>query len=47
VRNVKTDDRLFRKALSASAPEWWGEEAEITINRNVVCTPHVDKNNSE
>ena len=24
-----------------------GDETQITINRNVVCEPHVDKNNSE
>ena len=31
VRSLMTDDRLLRKALSAIAPEWWGQETEITI----------------
>ena len=26
---------------------WWGDEMQITVNRNVVCEPHVDTNNSE
>ena len=33
--------------MEAIAPEWWGDETQITMNRNVVCEPHVDKNNSE
>jgi len=47
VHNTKTQDLLLRKALSAVAPVWWGDETQITVNRNVVCKPHVDKNNSE
>ena len=47
VQNVQTQDRLPRKALEAIAPEWWGDETQIAINRDVVCEPHVDKNNSK
>ena len=40
-------DRLLRKALSEIAPEWWGEDTQITVNKNVECKPHMDKNNAE
>ena len=40
-------DRLLRQALSEIAPEWWGDQTHITVNRNVVCQPHVDGNNAD
>jgi len=40
-------DRLLRKALSEIAPEWWGEDTMIMVNKNVECRPHTDKNNAE
>ena len=47
VGHTTHQDRLLRSALELIAPEWWGEETHITINKNVVCCPHVDKNNAE
>ena len=47
VHNHTKQDQLLRQALSQIAPEWWGDETQITINKNVVCQPHVDKNNAE
>ena len=40
-------DRLLRAALELIAPEWWGNDTQITINNQIVCPPHVDKNNAE
>jgi hypothetical protein len=37
-------DALVRKAIEAIAPEWWGDETKIIVNRNVTCERHVDKN---
>ena len=47
VGHTTHQDRLLRAALEQVAPEWWGDDTHITINKNVVCCPHVDKNSSE
>ena len=39
-----TTDKLLRSALEAIAPEWWGEETQIVVNRNVQCARHTDAN---
>ena len=39
-----TTDKLLRTALEAIAPEWWGDETQIVVNRNVQCARHVDAN---
>ena len=33
--------------MSQIAPEWWDDDTQITVNKNVVCAPHVDSNNAE
>ena len=33
-------------AIKEVAPEWWGDETQITVTRNMACEPHVGKNNS-
>ena len=37
-------DRELVKSIEAIAPEWWGEETRICINRNVQCKRHKDGN---
>ena len=37
-------DRELVKAIEAIAPEWWGDETRICINRNVKCEGHKDCN---
>ena len=32
------------KSIEAIAPEWWGDETRICINRNVQCKRHKDGN---
>ena len=39
-----TTDRLLRAALKDIAPEWWGDETHIVVNRNVQCARHIDAN---
>ena len=39
-----TTDKLLRSALEAIAPEWWGDETHIVVNRNVQCARHLDAN---
>ena len=36
--------RELVEAIEAIAPEWWGEETRICINRNVQCERHKDGN---
>jgi hypothetical protein len=31
-------------AIKEIAPEWWGEETRITLNKDVVCQRHKDGN---
>ena len=33
-------DRELVKAIEDIAPEWWGEETRICLNRNVQCQRH-------
>ena len=37
-------DRELVKSIEAIAPEWWGDETRICINRNVQCKRHKDGN---
>ena len=37
-------DRDLIQAIEDIAPEWWGEETKICINRNVQCHRHKDGN---
>ena len=39
-----TTDKLLRSAIEAIAPEWWGDETHIVVNRNVQCARHTDAN---
>ena len=37
-------DILIRKAVKELAPEWFGEDTRIVLNRNVQCERHCDSN---
>ena len=37
-------DSLVRKAIEDIAPEWWGDETKIIVNRNLTCKRHTDHN---
>ena len=37
-------DQELRRAIEAIAPEWWGDETRICLNRNVTCARHKDGN---
>ena len=37
-------DKELTKAIEAIAPEWWGEETRVCLNRNVQCEKHKDGN---
>ena len=39
-----TTDKLLRIALEDIAPEWWGDESQVVVNRNVQCAKHRDSN---
>ena len=47
VHQTTKQDQLLRQAISGIAPEWWEDETCITVNKNVVCQPHVDGNNTD
>ena len=44
--NVVRQDKepVLYKAIKEIAPEWWGEETNITVNQDVVCQRHKDGN---
>ena len=37
-------DRKLVKAIAEIAPEWWGENTRVCLNRNVKCEKHRDGN---
>jgi len=39
----KTEHEL-REAIKVIAPEWWDDETQIILNKNVQCKRHRDKN---
>ena len=47
VRQTTKQDQLLRQALSEMAPEWWDDETHVTVNKNVVCQPHADGNDTD
>ena len=44
--NVLKRDKepVLYDAIKEIAPEWWGEETRITLNKDVVCQRHKDGN---
>ena len=37
-------DLIVRKAIAKIAPEWWGDDTKVIVNRNLTCKPHTDRN---
>ena len=35
------------EAIREIAPEWWGDDTQITLNKNLVCKRHRDSCNKE
>ena len=40
----RSSDKLIEKAIEGIAPEWWGEETQVIVNRNLTCKRHWDRN---
>ena len=38
------NETALREHIKAIAPEWWGDETQVLLNKNVKCKTHVDKN---
>ena len=43
-RKDNLHDRKLLDAIEAIAPEWWGDRARVSLNRNVKCEKHRDGN---
>ena len=41
----QTKEPALTEAIKEIAPEWFDDETQIILNRNVQCKKHVDKNN--
>ena len=37
-------EQELREAIQYIAPEWWGDETQVILNKNVQCKRHKDKN---
>ena len=37
-------ETTLREHIKAIAPEWWGDETQVLLNKNVQCKKHVDTN---
>ena len=40
----RKQERRLRDLIQRCAPEWWGDDTKITLNRNVQCKRHRDGN---
>ena len=47
VLNKREKEPELYDAIKEIAPEWWGEETQITLNKVLVCTRHRDSCNKE
>jgi hypothetical protein len=41
---LRKSERELREAIQEIAPEWWGDETKVLVNKNVQCKRHKDKN---
>ena len=46
LNNREKEPELY-DAIKAIAPEWWGDDTQITLNKNLVCKRHRDSCNKE
>ena len=37
-------ETTLREHIKQIAPEWWGDETQVLLNKNVKCKKHVDTN---
>ena len=47
VLNKRDKEPELYHAIKEIAPEWWGEETQITLNKDLVCKRHRDSCNKE
>lgn len=41
---LRKNEHELREAIQAIAPEWWGDETQVLVNKNVQCRRHKDRN---
>ena len=46
LNNREKEPELYH-AIQAIAPEWWDDETQITLNKDVTCQRHRDHANKE
>jgi len=47
VLNDRKKEPELYDAIKAVAPEWWGADTQITLNKDLVCKRHRDHGNKE
>jgi hypothetical protein len=47
VLNKREKEPELYDAIKAVAPEWWGADTQITLNKDLVCKRHRDHGNKE
>ena len=47
VLNVREKEPELYDAIQAVAPEWWGDDTQCTLNKDLVCKRHRDHANKE
>ena len=47
VLNKREKEPELYEAIKEVAPEWWGEDTQITLNKDLVCKRHKDHGNKE
>ena len=47
VLNKREKEPELYDAIKEVAPEWWGDDAQITFNKDLVCKRHKDHGNKE
>ena len=40
----KDREKALREHIKTIAPEWWGDETQVFLNKDVQCKKHVDTN---
>ena len=47
VLNKRDKEPELYAAIKEVAPEWWGDDTQITLNKDLVCKRHRDHSNKE
>ena len=45
VVNKRAKEPVLYDAIKEAAPEWWDEDAQITLNKDLMCKRHKDHGN--